>query len=453
MSGSVSGALQWQVHGGRGGLRVHHDDLLGLAALLEQLAAECLRRVRSLERVACEPSLVASAALSPRSAFDAESALLQAIRLLLRVGLGADLLATRLRLGVEAYRRAEATNLRLVQAAQDTAGRVVGRTLPALVAVGAVGTGALVLAGRDPVETVDGLVTENPDAVGALAGGAAGLLHGLMGVALPGRFSARTGDWAGALAVAGRLLPDGAASVQPLGTTATPAPTTPGDLLRGVGARAVGSPGEIGILRLRGPDGTERFVVELPGTSTWTPRPGTDPRDLATNVHLAAEGSTAYASGVVAAMAAAGVPPGAPVLLVGHSQGGLVAARIAADPLLRSGFLVVAVLTAGSPLGRADEPAGVSVLSLENSADVVPQLEGRANPDRSDTTTAVFHAQHGSVVDNHDVDLYARAADTLPASSPSVAQWLEQARPFLAPGTTASTERWVVRRDAPDGPT
>ncbi|MBO0985858.1 alpha/beta hydrolase [Rathayibacter sp. SD072] len=76
--------------------------------------------------------------------------------------------------------------------------------------------------------------------------------------------------------------------------------------------------------------------------------------------------------GTLAAMEAAGIPPGAPVTIVAHSQGGLVAARVA-----QSGrYDVHDVVAFGSPVRGLDLPAGTRTVSVEHSDDLVPALAG-----------------------------------------------------------------------------
>jgi pimeloyl-ACP methyl ester carboxylesterase len=220
--------------------------------------------------------------------------------------------------------------------------------------------------------------------------------------------------------------------------------------LRRVARRqAPGEPhGEVAVTRLDGPDGVDRYVVELPGTDSWPLRPGDDVRDLAGNVQLSTGTASTYTAGVAAVLAAAGVPRGAQVLLVGHSQGGMAAYAVAASPAIGRRYAVAGVLTAGSPLGRMHAPAGVRVLSLENADDVVPSLDGRWPVDVPSVTTARFRRQTGTVEGNHALDGYAAAGDELP-DVPSVAAWRGAVAGFLAGGTVVSTRRSVITRSRP----
>lgn len=139
-------------------------------------------------------------------------------------------------------------------------------------------------------------------------------------------------------------------------------------------------PGGVRLERVTAADGGVAWIVEIPGTQDWTPLPvaGGTPMDLTTNLRAVAGEPTATADAVVQAMRQAGVGAGEPVLLAGHSQGGLTAAALAADPAVRAEFDVTHVVTAGSPIDGIDVPGAVRVLSLEHTGDLVPALDGEA---------------------------------------------------------------------------
>jgi pimeloyl-ACP methyl ester carboxylesterase len=152
--------------------------------------------------------------------------------------------------------------------------------------------------------------------------------------------------------------------------------------------------------------------------------------------------------GIEAAMAQADIPPGAPVMLVGHSLGGMTAAALAADAAFRRRFNVTQVVTAGAPIGRFEVPAGVQVLAVENRNDLVPALDGVDNPDRANVTTLTFGADKGSFGKNHSLsDAYAVAATNLPAGDPSYAAWRLSAQGFLNPANqTSTTDTYAITR-------
>ena len=159
--------------------------------------------------------------------------------------------------------------------------------------------------------------------------------------------------------------------------------------------------------------------------------------------------STVYMRGIEAAMAQARIPPGAPVMLVGHSLGGMTAAALAADPTFRRRFNVTQVVTAGAPIGRFAVPAGVQVLAVENRNDLIPALDGADNPDRANVTTMTFSDNKGTMGENHSLrDAYAAAAADLPAGDPSYAAWQESARGFLNPeNQTSTTDTYASTRE------
>lgn len=152
---------------------------------------------------------------------------------------------------------------------------------------------------------------------------------------------------------------------------------TVGDRLAPAGAP---EPGGLRLERITRADGTTAWIVEIPGTQDWTPlpTPGGTPMDLTTNLRAVAGEPTATADAVVQAMRLAGVGAEEPVLLAGHSQGGLTAAALAADPSVRGEFAITHVVTAGSPVDGIEVPDAVQVLSLEHTGDLVPALDGQA---------------------------------------------------------------------------
>ena len=118
-----------------------------------------------------------------------------------------------------------------------------------------------------------------------------------------------------------------------------------------------------------------RYVVYIPGTQSWAPRPGGNPFDLTSN--LSAISKTGFAGSeraVALAMTQAGIGPDSKVLLVGHSQGGMVAANISTR------FAGSKVLTFGSPLGQLTGKLAAPTLSVEHERDPVPRLDSRPNP-------------------------------------------------------------------------
>ena len=152
-------------------------------------------------------------------------------------------------------------------------------------------------------------------------------------------------------------------------------------------------------------DGQERYIVYIPGTDDMGPIPqdGEHARDMETNYQLIGGMDSAYGHGIQQAMIDAGLE-GKDVMLVGHSQGGMVSTSLAADPDFNRHFNVQHVVTAGSPTAQVpDLPSGTSAIHFENRGDAVPLLDGEDNPDEPNRTTVKFDEGTTDIADNHAI--------------------------------------------------
>ncbi len=263
-----------------------------------------------------------------------------------------------------------------------------------------------------------------------------------------------TGLAATARAIA--LLPDGHPVLHDLGPDvrrrATAAPHDLADLVGGLALRDSGRHGEISVSFVVGADGRRRAIVDIPGTKSWDPAPNHDITSVSTDIRAMAGLDTSYEDGVFDALSAAGVGPHDDVLLVGHSEGGIVAVNAARDAARSGRFRVTHVVTAGSPIGKiaAGLPDDVQLLALENRADVVPATDGAANPARPNITTVTVDDQHGSVGANHSLDQTYRpaAAAADDSGNASVEAFVGSADGFLdaAPGESMTTSAYQITR-------
>lgn len=198
------------------------------------------------------------------------------------------------------------------------------------------------------------------------------------------------------------------------------------------------------------------YNVYLPGTKVFdtpvdpgSPLPsGLEESDTVQNMgtNLAAVGGVdnAYEAAVMKAMKDAGVPPDAPVNLLGHSQGGIVAARLAqrmTSPDSDQHYNVTSVVTAGSPVDDIDLPESVKEVSLANEYDIVPRLDGAGYHDSSNHTTIVGHHQTDTVTGNHLLTpTYTPMAKDLEKSDdPAIKDALAQLAPFYTGGESQRT--------------
>lgn len=180
--------------------------------------------------------------------------------------------------------------------------------------------------------------------------------------------------------------------------------------LRGAAAGATRSGvGRIEVVAQRSA-GTTAWTVVIPGTrETFL---SVNPQDNLSNVQLMAGERNDLVLAARRALAMAPIGPGDPVVLVGHSQGGIAAAELAADPSIRANFAVAGVVTMGSPTGQVEVPADVPVISLENVDDVIPGLDGLANPAGPNRVDVQFDGgAHSAVLGPHDLRTYGAAYD------------------------------------------
>jgi pimeloyl-ACP methyl ester carboxylesterase len=221
---------------------------------------------------------------------------------------------------------------------------------------------------------------------------------------------------------------------------------------------ADGYPAHVRVVEVPGEHGSA-WLVEVSGTQVWDPHAGSNPFDVTSDARLMAQESTVLAGGVQQALAQAQAASGRdacddPVLLAGHSLGGIVAAGLAASPRFREAHRVTHIVTLGSPVARMPVPASVSVLSLEHTQDVVPRLDGLANPDRRGwvTVTRDLHRDADGVSTAsvaHGLGEYARTGAAVDASpDQSLQAWRDGTREFFepAPGSVAVVRDFRVAR-------
>jgi pimeloyl-ACP methyl ester carboxylesterase len=170
---------------------------------------------------------------------------------------------------------------------------------------------------------------------------------------------------------------------------------------------------------------------------------------METNYQLLAGMDSAYGRGIRQAMLDAGLD-GKGIMLVGHSQGGMVSTALAADPDFTRHFTVQHVVTAGAPTAQVPElPGSTHGLHLENRGDAVPLLDGEDNPDQPRRTTVVFDDGSHDIGDNHDLRHYADGAAAVDASTHgSVLGHLEQMRAdgYLGSQTSGPVRTFVITR-------
>jgi hypothetical protein len=427
MGGPTSPPHPVSVSGGSAGVIANGAEIIALARQFGAVAGDTLAASVALHGYLVSPGLLLSAMFDPIGFADFEADLLLAVDGWRGLGWAAAEcggLDAELRLAAAAYQQAD----RLGTALHDLALGGLSAA-PALVAAAAV----LARTGN-PVRAAEAVIATDPELADVLvtALGIPGLLRGMAGV-----------------------LPDGHGVVRKTGTDTVGVAGRPPRSLTDVLADLVQRNddhrhGEIDVRILTLPDGSRRAIVDVTGTKSWDPLPTRDVTSLTTNGRALVGERTAYESGVLAAMRHAGVRASDDVMLVGHSEGGMVAVTAARDAVASGEFNVTHVVTAGSPIGLTVGalPATVQVLALENSRDVVPHLDGVANPDRPNVTTAAGRRGDGSVLGDHDVGgaYLPLAADAQASGNRSIRDFLASAAGYFRAETVETHTYQVGRR-------
>ncbi|MFD6090716.1 hypothetical protein ACFWGN_01205 [Oerskovia sp. NPDC060338] len=153
----------------------------------------------------------------------------------------------------------------------------------------------------------------------------------------------------------------------------------------------------VSVERYVGADDRATWVVTVPGTQLGN---STTPFSMTSNFDLVQGADADSTAFVLEAMRQAEIPAGEEVLIVGHSQGGMVAMAVATAvtgtaagagatgaPGGAARYDVRHVLTAGAPVGGATLPAGVRGTHVEIEQEGVSQLDGTDNPVGRDRVT------------------------------------------------------------------
>lgn len=138
--------------------------------------------------------------------------------------------------------------------------------------------------------------------------------------------------------------------------------------------------------------------VIVPSTQDWEWFSGLNDagaaNDLGSNLSLMLTPGmpAAYERMVYDAMDRAGIQKDDPVMMVGWSQGGILAGKMATE----QNYNVEAIAVAGAPIDHMDIPNDVAVVSFQHSGDHVHRLDGQAPAPASDKWVTVESEPYGS---------------------------------------------------------
>lgn len=156
-------------------------------------------------------------------------------------------------------------------------------------------------------------------------------------------------------------------------------------------------------------------IVYLPGTGDWNPIGQKTAFDIRSDMEMAAGKNSMSIEAAKAAINSIGLTADEKLVLVGYSQGGMVAAELAG-----SNSNVVGVVTIGSPVADYEIPNRVPTISIEHSNDVVPALSGQTNPFTENWVTASRHLDVDfgeTVLKAHEMGQYQHTAEMVDKSN------------------------------------
>ncbi|MCZ0985075.1 acetoacetate decarboxylase family protein [Streptomyces diastatochromogenes] len=135
--------------------------------------------------------------------------------------------------------------------------------------------------------------------------------------------------------------------------------------------------GRILVQNVRGPDGVVRYVVQAPGMAPGRPR-NDSPQDFVGAWRNLFMTDSPYTRSILLALADYGIPRGAELALIGHSEGGIAVMNLAQNEDFCRAYRVTHVIVVGSPVDNK-KPADPRtwVASITNQHDIVPVLDGR----------------------------------------------------------------------------
>lgn len=273
----------------------------------------------------------------------------------------------------------------------------------------------------------------------------------------------------GAMGAAGltgsRLLVDGPVRVDRSASRMVDPPSGIGDLADRVPS-AESDAAQIRIERYGGGEDSS-WVVYIGGTVEFGLEAGEEPFDNTSNGHgiaddtrldelrLAGAESGAGERAVREAMRQAGVQPGDPLLTVGYSGGGVIAAKLAADPELNA----VGAVSLGGPVASAPTREGVGVLSIEHEEDFVPATGGAGHPSAERLTVSRSVLEEGrtyeALVPAHELARYRATAALVDDSDEARLAEFRALVGEVTGGTGGTRSDWVASRElspeTPDG--
>ncbi|MFJ6677902.1 hypothetical protein ACIQLK_02085 [Microbacterium sp. NPDC091382] len=171
-------------------------------------------------------------------------------------------------------------------------------------------------------------------------------------------------------------------------------------------------PGDIRVERYTMPGGGQRFALYVSGTRT---KGDVGTFGMATNVPLYFGASSSSYESVRIALEKAGAKPGDSVMVSGHSQGAMIASRVA----LEEEYEVPMLVGFGNPV-QADVGPDTVQVDFRHSDDLVPLLAGGGHDASIGAPGSMVVERNVNPwpwIDSHQMGAYTATAEMLDASS------------------------------------
>ncbi|WP_067437944.1 hypothetical protein [Nocardioides jensenii] len=378
-----------------------YDQMMRLADLFDSSGDEMRERATLGAEILADEGLLESEELSKATFAQAEQDIIGATTgktgLMVRsVELDADALIVRAT--VLTYRWIDDLQLAAYKTLGSIAARAVGYLAPEVALGGAIFSAGLIetdALDRDGLAAyLNELAEANPELMDHFVSGGGGLIEGLQmrslltaavlggeqgpAVAQGGLRAVGAPEFvddfsAGLRDIAGGFREKAEPAAAPGDASALPTPSSIEDLMTSLSQVE----GDLLVQHLPG----GRFIAYLPSRGQRAPG----------SLQLVGSDVAGRVSSVIDALeAAVGEEPGARVMVVGHAQGGVAAAEIAAAAASEK-FVIDQVITAGAPNAQVTNiPEPTTVLSLEDRADPVALLGSLINARVSNRLTVVF---------------------------------------------------------------
>lgn len=382
-----------------------YEQMMRLAHLFDRVGGELRERAALGQEVLADEDVADSEALSPTTYAEAEARVVDATTgrhglLAHSVELDADALA--MRATVLTYRWLEDLQHLAERTLGSIAARAVGYLAPEVALGGAIFSAGLIetdALDRDGLASyLNELAEANPDLMDHVASGGGGLIdrlrmRSLLTVAALGRPEGAAAARGGLRAVGAPAFEvDAAAGLRDVaaGLVEDAEPDLTSTVDGGTAPRSLedlmNSLSTVGGDLLVQQAAPGRFIAFLPHRGSGT-----------STLRLVGGDHAPRVASVVAALESAteGVDD-ARVMLVGHAQGGVTAAELAAQASSER-FTIDQVVTAGAPSAHVPRiPEGTSVLALEDRADPVALLGSLVNAGVPNRLTVVFDGGEAS---------------------------------------------------------